>query len=442
MKWWDKKTHYWPSQKLFINFRLSKTPDQSTYSIESLIYPKVMPPGKFILPKWTGFRALVYLCNAKEYGITLKEININPAFAETIEESDEEDKNGSFFRAIHNKFFKKLPPEAGSQEWLLEAVKNHKSYGLKKDGSGKFVAPKEPLENWIPKMLAAHFCKITLDVDQELLEKKNAAYLDLYKANQLGVKNRRSSLSYEFCTRVIDEYLESILKHHGGSQARVELYSAKLPEGTYHPHGLLNVFAEKYEKELLLWNLGLLHIPFTEHFVTKDSMSIPELGNIDLEITGIEIYLPKPTWTAETFDYEKMAAYFGVKQHVDIGIQAKLTKIDQAQLPIKALEEIKIIEVIKSETARYSLYVNQKYSFKFTKNTKLGKLLYTISKDSQASYISYSRQYKYVQHDKEFQIFANTNFEHIPILARTGKKDHTIVSNPEIIFRLIETPYS
>ena len=100
----------------------------------------------------------------------------------------------------------------------------------------------------------------------------------------------------------------------------------------------------------------------------------------------------------------------------------------------------KVIRHIELENAlhnRLVVYLNQdyKYPFSFKKNTKIGKLLYTIAHKGHASFQAYSKEF-YRINDQRFRFFAPTTpFAHQEILIREGNRN--ILPHPNVSITFI-----
>ena len=387
----------------------------------------------------------------KDAGITIQTVEPDfenfPFQEEEFEETDPDEVRRSFLKKLYQRYISKIfrSPKEFSSEWLEDQI-NHKRYrGIKRNGTSQHMIPEslsfQEFESFTLPLIAPYFFTFTFKVNQKNLKKAIENYMQQYQEGKLHLAEN-NYFSYERTDAVVKAFLKRLAdrqRTHKEQSFRPKNFNTGK---TGLKDDFLAAFAKEFPDDFTSWKEGLYELPLIEHLICLELAGKIKISGISIQqpqLSGWDILNTEKDETHEE-NYREMVRCLSEK--MDTQAVILFDNHSSKNTPSRSHTQeriINLIEVEKSSNDKFVVYLNQDYlhPVRFSKRNKTGQLIYNIARKGKVDYSSFARQYEYIQTDRKFKLFAQTDFVHILLLTRKGKK---IVPNASIVYQLIERP--
>lgn len=419
-----EKLHlFWSERKLLICHQLLRLSKQEHFTLSQFLFP-FHYPRNLKTSAWEAFRLMKCLASLKMAGVMVKKVELDPRYFYEIDFL--KGFAGDIFRSLdnnHNSAFSNryipIPPNELAKLFEKSSYKH-----ITQNGTGIFLD--QDSGSFRADVVAPSFFRIKLKTDFKLLQKTYQKYLNRYRNGKLSTNGNNSAFGVAFTAKVFDEFLKILSYRQGES---IIFRPGYLQGGEDE---LTEVFEAHFPHEFSLWKQGKYEFKFYEHLLALEADG-------KLSIDGIEVEKPLKRYKLGT---ERALRAWGLDK-MPLKTTLYFSRSAQSVLTtkIKASQRhktIKYIDVVETGYENFAIYLNRDHLHPIfmSKRHKAGKLLYTLAADGYVEYEGYERVFEYIQRDKRFKLFSQTEYEHTSIL--DIDEENYVIPASEVHFELIQ----
>ena len=383
--WKNEEEFFWPIRKVITNHALLHFPQKTHYSVEDFRFPTLYSRS-IDHQKETAPSILREIMNYTDIGIEIGDL---------------------------------LPGTGFSQ--LLTAVNGDPSSIYKPD---TILFTSRQLRN-LPQaafsIMAPHV-RFSIQTDAKKQAKAEKNYLEKYMVGKFRSLSGVPVFSYDFTEELFEHFLSRTVLRHG-KNFQLDLLGTNQVKGHYEDQ-FIQTFAEFAPEEFAMWQAGKIRLCLVEHLLVwvqlKKQLKIEgfSIGTGSGEPSKLFLQIParKP----------KSSSFFSKKGNSKIALVEVLPQSDN--------------------NPTFVAYINQDYlrPFTFKKDTKTGKIIYTLAKEGSIELSGLKKIYDYFFQYERFPFFKKGKYEPTPLLDKLHEKDGDgeieaiyIIPHKDVVFKLI-----